>query len=157
MEDIKIDDERERHRKMVFEENDGGVDDRKALLHDKRWYVYMNQKENIIKGGYLVEVLGHDENKVIWEVVENYVVEEATDHDEIGLQGFNFNFSDKEEKGGGREWSRKSTYLIIPIKIWPGYCKTQFKKMNQMVNAYNGKAIVIWSGRYRKVCRFPRN
>ena len=54
MEDVKLDVERERHWRMVFEDNDGGVDDKKALLHAKMWYVYVNEKENIIKGGYLV-------------------------------------------------------------------------------------------------------
>ena len=39
---------------MGFEDNDGGVDDNKALLHSKRWNVYMNENENLIKGGYLV-------------------------------------------------------------------------------------------------------
>ena len=47
------DDERECQRRMVFEENDGGVGDHKSILHAKRWYVYryMNEKEDLIKGG----------------------------------------------------------------------------------------------------------
>ena len=36
MEDVNIDDERECHWRMVFEDNEGGVDDKKALLHAKR-------------------------------------------------------------------------------------------------------------------------
>ena len=44
MENVNLDDDRERHRKMVFEENDGGVDDAKELLHAKRWDVYVNEK-----------------------------------------------------------------------------------------------------------------
>ena len=44
MEDIKLDNERESHWRMVFEDNNGGVDDKKAFLHDKRWYVYVNKK-----------------------------------------------------------------------------------------------------------------
>ena len=43
---------------MVFEENNGGVDDAKALLHAKRWDIYVNEKEKIVKGGYSVEVVG---------------------------------------------------------------------------------------------------
>ena len=50
--DVNLDDERERHWRMVFEENDGGVDDKKALLHSKRWNAYANEKGDIIKGGY---------------------------------------------------------------------------------------------------------
>ena len=29
---------------MVFEDNDGGVDNAKELLHAKRWDVYVNEK-----------------------------------------------------------------------------------------------------------------
>ena len=39
MEDVKLYDERERHWRMVFEHNYGGVDDKKALINDKRWNV----------------------------------------------------------------------------------------------------------------------
>ena len=43
MDDINLDDERERHWRMVFEDNDGGVDDAKAFLHAKRWDIYVNE------------------------------------------------------------------------------------------------------------------
>ena len=42
MDDVNLDDERERHWRMVFEENDGGLDDKKALLYTNRWDVYVN-------------------------------------------------------------------------------------------------------------------
>ena len=35
-----------------------------------------------------MEFVGHDGKKVIWGVVDDHVIEEATDHDEIGLRGF---------------------------------------------------------------------
>ena len=54
MDDVNIDDERERHWRNVFEENEGGVDDKKALLHAKRWDLYVNYKEQLVKGKYLV-------------------------------------------------------------------------------------------------------
>ena len=38
--DVVLDDEIERHCCMVFEDNNGGVDDMKALLHAKKWNVY---------------------------------------------------------------------------------------------------------------------
>ena len=44
MGDVNLHDERERHWRMVFEDNDGGADDAKALLHTKRWDVYVNEK-----------------------------------------------------------------------------------------------------------------
>ena len=40
------------------------MDNKKALLHDHRWDIYVNEKENIIKGGYSVEVGGHEGEKV---------------------------------------------------------------------------------------------
>ena len=51
------------------------MDDKKAFLHVKRWYLYVNEKESLVKGKYLVEVVGHDKKKVLWEVVDDHVVE----------------------------------------------------------------------------------
>ena len=90
MDNVNLDDKRKRHWRMMFEENDVGVDDAKALLHAKRWYIYVNYKGNLVQGGYSVEVVGHDRKKVLWEVVNDNVVEEPTDHEEIGLWGFDF-------------------------------------------------------------------
>ena len=42
MEDVKLDYEKECHWIMFFEDNDGGVDGKKALLHAKRWDVYVD-------------------------------------------------------------------------------------------------------------------
>ena len=36
MDNVNLDEERGRHWRMVFEDNGGGVDDAKALLHAKR-------------------------------------------------------------------------------------------------------------------------
>ena len=102
MENVKLDDEREHHWRMVFKDNYGGVDDKKTLLHAKRWDVYLNEKEKIIKGGYSVGVVGSDTKKVLWEVVDDHVVEEENDHDEIGLRGFDFDLFGKYEEGVGR-------------------------------------------------------
>ena len=66
---------------MVFEDNEGGVDDKKTLLHAKRWDLYVNEKETLVKGKYLVEDVVHDEKKVIREVVDDHVVEEPSDHE----------------------------------------------------------------------------
>ena len=52
MDDVNLGDGRELHWRMVFKDNGGGVDDAKELLHDKRWYVYVNEKEKLVKGGY---------------------------------------------------------------------------------------------------------
>ena len=111
---------RESHWRMVFEDNGGGVDDAKALLHAKRWYIYVNEKENLVNGGYLVEVVGHEKKKFLWEVVDDRVVEKTTDHEEIELRGFDFNVFDQVEEGVVREGSSEFPYLIILIKIRPG-------------------------------------
>ena len=47
----------------------------------------------------MVEFFGHDKKKVLWGVVDNNVVEEPTDHEEIGIQGFDFNLFDEDEEG----------------------------------------------------------
>ena len=39
---MKLDDEREHNWMMVFEDNDGGVDDKEALLYANRWDVCVN-------------------------------------------------------------------------------------------------------------------
>ena len=100
MGDDNLDDERERHWGMAFEENYVGVEDAKALIHAKRWDVYVNEKENLVKGGYSVEVVSHDKKEIVWEVVNDHVVEEPTYHEDIGLQGFDFNVFDEDEEEG---------------------------------------------------------
>ena len=72
--DENLDDKRERHWRMVFQDNGGWVEDAKALLHAKRWDIYVNEREKIVKGGYLVEVAGHDKKKVLWEVIDDHFV-----------------------------------------------------------------------------------
>ena len=129
MDKVNIDNERDRHWRMVFEDNEGGVDDKKAFLHAKRWDLYVNEKENIVKGKYSVEVFGHDEKKVIREVVDDHVVEEPSDHEDIGLRGFDFNIFDKDEEGIVREGCSEP-YLLMLIKLWPGDWISQLKRMN---------------------------
>ena len=46
-----------------------------------------------------MEFFSHDRKKVIWEVVGNHVVENPTDHDEIGLRGFGLNVWRKTRRG----------------------------------------------------------
>ena len=43
IDDVNLDNERECHWRMVFEDNDRGVDNAKALLHSKRWDIYVNE------------------------------------------------------------------------------------------------------------------
>ena len=97
--DVGLNDERERHWRMVFEYNNGGVDGTNSLLHAKKWDVYNSDKEALIKGRYIVEVSDKDRKKVIWEVVDEHLVDEGVKHEDIGLQGLDFNLFDEEREG----------------------------------------------------------
>ena len=85
-----LDDERERHWRIGFEEKTGRGDGTKALLHAKKWDVYNSQKEALVKGGYLVEVSEKYENKVIWEVIDDHVVEKGVEPRRSNRLSFNF-------------------------------------------------------------------
>ena len=41
-----LDNKREHHWRMVFEDNDGGVDNEKVVLHANRWDFYMNEEKH---------------------------------------------------------------------------------------------------------------
>ena len=66
MEDVILDYKRERCWRMVFEDNDGGEDNEKSLLHANRLDIYLNKKKDLMKGVYSVELLGSDGNKFLW-------------------------------------------------------------------------------------------
>ena len=83
----------------VLEDNNGWMDGTKALLHAKQWDVYNSEKEALVKGLYLVEVCGKDGREVIWEVVNDHVVEGGVEHKELGLRGFYFYLFDEEREG----------------------------------------------------------
>ena len=40
---------------------------------------------------------------MLWEVVGDHVVEEPSDHEDIGLRGFDFNIIDEDKEGVARE------------------------------------------------------
>ena len=104
-----------------------------------------------------MEVFGRDKKKILWEVVDYHIVEEPTDHEEIGLWGFDLKFLDEDEEGVVREGSSDFPYLIMLIKLWPGNWNNQLKRMNQKADEDNGKASGKINLRYRKVCRFSSN
>ena len=49
-------DERDIHWRIIFEDNSGGVDGKKALLHAKKWDDYNQEKEALSKFGYSIGV-----------------------------------------------------------------------------------------------------
>ena len=149
MDNVNLDDERERQCRMVFEDNYGGVDCAKDLLHAKMWDIYVNEKEKLVKGGYSMEVVSRDKKNILWGVVNGHVVEDPTDHEEIRLRGFDFNIFDEDDKGVVIEGIIEFSYLLILIKLWPGDCIGQLKSMNQKVDEYNGKAFNKGNVRYQ--------
>ena len=64
-----------------------------------------------------MEFFRHYKNKVLWEVVDDHVVEDPTDHEEIGLRRFGFNLFHGDEEGVVREGSSEFPYLLLLIKI----------------------------------------
>ena len=86
-----------------------------------------------MKGKYLVEFVGNDKKKVLREVVGDHVVEEPSDHEDIGLRGFDFNISDEDEEGVFMEGCSKP-YLLMSIKLSPGYWISKLKRMNRKVD-----------------------
>ena len=46
-----------------------------------------------------MEVVVHDKKKVIWEVVDDHVVEDPSDHEDIGLRGLISIFLIKTRRG----------------------------------------------------------
>ena len=71
--------------------------------------------------------------------------------------GVGFNLFDEEKKGVGIEGSSELPYVLILVKLWHGYWKTQLKIINKKLDEDNEKLLGIWNGRYRNVCRFSRN
>ena len=93
---------------------------------------------------------------MIWEVGDDHVVEEPSDHEDIGLRGFDFNIIYEDEEGVVREGCSES-YLRMLIKIWHGYWISKLKRMNLKVDEENGKLLNKGNVRYRKVFRFSSN
>ena len=50
----------------------------------------------MVKVGYSVEVFDKDSNRVVWEIVDDHVVEEGVEREDLGLRGFDFNLFDYE-------------------------------------------------------------
>ena len=124
MDDVNIDDERERHLRNVFEDNEGGVDDKKKML---------------------------------WGVVNDNVVEEPTDHEEIGLRGFGFNVLCQYDEGVVREGSSEFPYLLMFIDLWTGDLMNQLKRMNMKLDEDNGKSSNKVNVQYLNFCRISNN
>ena len=83
---------------MEFEGNIGGADGVKDRIHAKKWYVYNSEKQYLVNDGYFDEGNDKERKKVIWEAVNDHVVEEGVKHEELGLQGFDFVLFNEERE-----------------------------------------------------------
>ena len=155
--DMVLDDERERRWRMVFEDNNGGVDGTKVLLHAKKQDVYNSEKEALVKCGYSIEFSEKDRKKVILEVVNDRVVEEGVEHEELYLRGFGFNLCNEEREGCVGEDVKELPYLFILMKLLPGDWEDQLDQMNKKVDKDNGRGGDQENGQFRKLRRFSRN
>ena len=90
-------------------------------------------------------------------MIDDHVVKDSTDHEEIVLRGFDFNFFDHDEEGVVRDGSSEFPYILMLIQLCPGNGIIQLKRMNQKVDEDNGKALGKGNVRYQKVCQFSSN
>ena len=63
----------------------------------------------------------------------------------------------KTRGGVGKELLIEYPYLLILIKIWPGYWNNQSESMNKKVDEDNGKSAGMMNGQARNVWRFLSN
>ena len=73
--------------------------DKKALLHAKRWYLYLNEREKLVKGKYWWKLWGTIRKRYFGKVVGDHEVEDTCDHEDIRLRGLDFNIFDEDEEG----------------------------------------------------------
>ena len=88
LQDIILDNERECHWGVVFEDNSSGKDNKESFLRANRQYLYRRYKLSFVKCGYYVVVSGSYGKNLIWGVVYNCVVEKPNYNDQIGQQDF---------------------------------------------------------------------
>ena len=111
----------------------------------------------MVQVGYLVEVYDKLGRKVIWEVVDYHLVEEWVEHEELGLQGFNFNLSDEEREGCVGDDVKEFPYFLILMKLWTEYCEEKLYRTNKKVHEDNGRGGIQYNGQFWKLWRFSRN
>ena len=142
---------------MIFEDTVGGVDGTKALIHARKWDVYNLEKQELVKGGYSVEVSDKDRKRVIWEVIDDHVVEQGVDHKELCLRSFDFNLSHEEREGCIGYDVKELPHLLILMKLWPGYWEQQLDRMKKKVDENNGREGTQENGRFQNLRQISRN
>ena len=84
------------------------------------------------------------------------MVDEGVEHEELGLQGFNFNLFDEKREGCVGEDVKELPYLLMIIKLWPGDWEDQLYRINKKVDEDNGRGGTQENGRFRNLWQFSR-
>ena len=84
------------------------------------------------------------------------MVEEEVEHGELGLRGIDLNLFDeeREECVGGKV--KDLTYLLILMKLWPGYWEDNIDRINNKVDEENEGGGTQENGLFQKLWRFSR-
>ena len=111
----------------------------------------------LVKGGYSVEVSDKYRKKVIWEVVDDHLVEGGVEHEEICLLCFSFNlFYERREECVGVD-VKELPYWLMLMKSWNGDWEEQIYGINKKVDEENGRGENQENGQFWKLWRFSRN
>ena len=105
----------------------------------------------------MIEIGDKYGKKVIWDVVNNHVVEEGVEHEELGLRGFDFNLFNEEREGCVGDDVKELPYLLMLMKLWPGDWEEQLERMNKILDDEDGRLGTQENGRFWKLQRFSRN
>ena len=63
------------------------------------------------------------------------------EHEELGLQGFDFNLFDEEREGCVWDYVKYFPYLLTIMKLCPGYWEEYIYGMKNNVEKYNGREL----------------
>ena len=67
------------------------------------------------------------------------MVEEGVEHEDLGLQSFDFNLFDEEREGCVGYNVKYFTYILMLIKLLPRYWEDQLYRINKKVDEDNGR------------------
>ena len=94
----------------------------------------LSHAKKLLMGGYQVEDYDNDMRNLIWQVVDDHVVEVRVEHKELGLQGFYFNLFGEERQGCVADNVRQLPYLLMIVKLCTGDWEEQIDRMNKKVD-----------------------
>ena len=99
----------------------------------------------------MVEVYYKDRKKVIWQVVDDHVVQEGVEYEELGILGFDFNLFDEEREGYVGYDVKELPYLLMIMKLWTSYWEEELYHMNKKVDQDNGIGETQKNGLFGKI------